>query len=367
MLPESTASPEASKTVKMLAIIEQRNTLSGCHADLTDKYLLLMLFKLGMDIAVIFLCCRKPFHSFLAMCSSSIVLADSLMVFLIAHIWFLGPERYPVSLCFLMAYASAAYGALPLPIICLGLLDYFLEDTYLSNQRACCKFLRNAVLTLLVWMLAVIYTFWSVQPDLMEMDFENGIKALVCEVEESTLIDYLILGVFAAVIFTMLPFWSMIPQWMKEAERLSEAREERDNQSSDLLFTSTCNTETKIGEENYLQDTVQMCPPLWASLTMGFGAFWMPYLSVSVACLIFGFAVPSYITVNLLWLECTNSLLMGVVFWVKSKKQGPYSNLPENVCMWHVYWHLSKGAQHRQLPMAVFNPSKEKRNTLLYV
>ncbi|XP_078110780.1 putative G-protein coupled receptor 160 [Sander vitreus] len=366
MLPKSVACLETSYTVKMLAEFKQWDVASGCHTDNTYMYLILVLFKLGMDAMVLYLCYRKRNTSFLSMCSLSIILADLVMVFFIASIFFLGPERYLASLCFFLSNASATYGALPLPIMCLGLLDYCLEDTSLGNQSALCKFLRNVVLTLLVWMLAVINPFGSVNSDLIEVDYKKGITFIVCELEESTLLTYMIVGLFTVVICIMLPFWSKIPQWMEKAVRLSDVSKERVNPSK-MLFTSTNCTETKIGEENYLEETIQPCPPLWASLTLSFGTFWMPYLTVTVACLIFGFDVPAYIAVNVLWLECTNSLLMGLVFWTKSNRQEPYSQLPENVCLWHIYWHLSKGTGQQQLPIAVFNPSEGKRKTLLDV
>lgn len=362
MLRDSAASLETG--VKMLGIIEQKDVESGCHVDNADKYLLLILCKFVLDIMAFYLCCRKLHTSFLNMCSLSILLADLVMVGSLASMWFLGPERYLVSLCFILAKASATYEALPAPVMCLGLLDYLLENTHLSKQSTFCKFLRNAVLTLLVWMLAVIHSFVDVSSDLMELD-HGSIQALVCEVRESEVIGYFVWGLFIAVICIMLPFRSMIPQWVKEADRLCEAREEQENRSG-LSFTSTKCLETKGGEESYPEETVQPCPPLWFSLTLGFSLIWMPYLTVSVACLLFGFAVPAYISVNLLWLGCLNSMLSGLVFWTNSETRGPYSQLPENVCMWHIYWQWSKRKQ-QQHPIAVFNPLKEKRNTLLYV
>lgn len=366
MLLECPASPETGDTIKMLAIIEQWENGSGCHTDNTVKYLYLMLLKLGLDTVVFYLCCRTLYTSFLNMCGLSIVLADLGMTFLMGTAVFLGAERSLVSPCFLLSNASVTYGALPLPMMVLGLLDYCFEDTCLGNQSALCKFLRNTVLTLLVWMLAVIYSFGSVKAELLELDYATGIKALVCNVEESTLITYLSVGLFTAVFCTTLPFWSSIPQWVKEADRMSEEREEQDNQRSDLFASTNC-TKTKSGGENYPEKTTRPQLPLWISLILGFGTFWMPYLAVSVACLFFGFGVPAYITVNILWLECTNSLVMGMVFWAKSKTLGPYSHLPENVCLWKVYWHLSQGTEQQQLPVAVFNPSKGRRNRLLNV
>ncbi|XP_071331830.1 probable G-protein coupled receptor 160 [Trachinotus anak] len=363
MQPETLST---SDSVKMLAIVEQWEKISGCHTDNTEKYLLLLLFKLGLDAMVFYLCCRKLHTSFLNMCSMSIILAEVLAVFCITAVWFLGVERSLVSTCFFLAHTSATFGAVPLPMICLGLFDYCIEGTSIGKQSTFSKVLRNVVLTLLVWMLAVIYSLSPVKAKLIELDYATGIKAVVCEVEESTLVPYFNLGLFTTIIFTMLPFWSRISQWVKEADRISELREEQENQRSDL-FISTPSTETKSGKENCLEESIRPRPPLWFSLTLGFTTIWMPYLVVSVICLALDYGVPSYISVNLLWLECTNSLLGGVVFWVKSKSLGPYSHLPENVCLWHVYWHLSKGTWQQQLPTGVFNPSKRKRNSLLYV
>lgn len=365
MLLKLPASLQTIHTVKMLSIIQKWEGESGCHTDKIKQYLLLILLKAGLDAAVMYLCRRKLHTSFLNTCSLSFVLADTVMAFLMATVWFLGIERSLVPPCFLLAYASATYAALPLPMMYLGLIDYYLEDTCLGNQSAFYKSLKNVILTLLVWMLAGIYCFGSVTGELMELDYVAGIKALVCEVEESTFITYFVLVIFAAVICAMVPFCPSIPQWVCEADRLSEAGKLHENQRSDLFLTSTPCAETKRGEENDLEGPVQPRPALWLSLTLGFSVFWMPYLTLSVACLVFGFGVPAYITVNVLWLECTNSLLVGVIFWAKSDTLGPYNRLPENVCSWHICWHLSKGTPQQDI--AVFNPSRGKRNTLLSV
>ncbi|XP_075950358.1 putative G-protein coupled receptor 160 [Anarhichas minor] len=366
MLHELITHQKTSNTVKMLDIVTQTDVVSGCHTDNTDRYLGIMLIKVVLDIVVLFFSSRKLSTSFLSMCSLSIALADSVMVLLFSSLLFLGPERYFVSLCFILANASAIYEALPLPLMCLGLLDCCLEGTYLGKQSTFSKFLRHTALTLLVWILAVIYSFGSVESDLMKLDYRERPSVVVCEVRESTLINYFILGLFSAVGCTKLPFCSMTPKWVGEANRISEAREEPENQSSDLLFTSTDCTETKGIEENPPEETVNPRPPLWFSLILGFSLTWMLYLVMSVVCILLSFGVPAYITVNLLWVECTNSFLTGVMFWANSNKQGPYS-LPENVCPWPIYWHLSKGTRQQPFPAAVSNLSKEKSHTLLYV
>lgn len=354
-----------TQIIKMLAIIEQWEVGSGCHMDNTLKYVLLLFFKLVLDTAVFYLCNRKLYGSILSMCSLSIILADLVMVFCLAAVWFLGPDNSPVPLCSLLANASTTYGGLPLPMMFLGFLDYYLHDTYLWKQSALCKYLKYTALTLLGWILAIMYTFSSVKAELMELEYMAWIKALVCEVEESQLINYFILALFIGIICAMLPFFPRIPLWLRKADRLSEEREKQGDQKSFLLVSTHCK-EPNLSEE-YLEPSFSPPPPLWLSLMLGFAVFWMPYLTISVACLLFGFGVPAYITVNVLWLECTNSFLMGVVFWAKSNMQGPYSHLPENVCSWNVYWHLSKGTGQQQLSVVVFNPSKAKRSSLFYV
>ncbi len=364
MLPESLSCKGTTQPVKMLAIMEQWEVVSGSHTDNTEKYVFLVLFKLVMDAVVFYLCHQKRMTSFLNMCSLSIILADMVMVVLLATAWLFGAERSPVSLCLVLANASAIYAALPLPVMILGFLDYSLVDTSICNHSAFCKFLRNAVLTLLGWTLAVIYSFGFVKAELMELRDSPQIIGLVCDVQESRLISSFVLVLFIAVICAVLPFWPTVPQWVKDADRLSEARDEHEIQKSDLFISTNC-TERSL-EKNSLENILPR-PPLWLSFTLGFGVFWMPYLAISVTCLVLDFGAPAYITVNTLWLECVNSLLMGFVFWAKSNVRGPYSHLPENVCLWHVYWHLSKGTQQPQLPVAVFNPSKGKRATLFYV
>lgn len=350
--------------MKMLAITEEWEVGEDYHTVNTDKYVLLTLLKLGLDMTTYVLCSRKSFVSLLSMCSLSIVLADWAMVLTLAVVWFLGPDKTPVPLCSLLAIASTTYEALPLPMTFLGLQDYYLCDTRGHKHSISWKKPRGVLLTLLVWMAALIYSFCFVEAKTVEVDVTTKTMALACEVKESTVVTCFILITFTVVLCAALPYFSSIPQWLEEVDQLSKTREEKDNQTSDFLVVSSKHTETKFSEEDQEKPNR---PPLWLSLVLAFAVFWMPYLSTSAMCLLLGFGVPAYITINVLWLECTNSLLMGVVFWANSDLQGPYCNLPENVCLWRVHWYLSRGTWKQQQPNAVFNPSKAKREMLFYV
>lgn len=346
----------------MLAVLDEVEVASGFHTDNTDKYLQLVLFKLLLDAAAFYLCSHKLYTYIFPVCSLSIVVADLVLTCSLAGVWFVGADRSPVPLCFLLATASATYGALPLPVMFLGLLDYCLHTSYLCNHSTSCKYMRNATLVSLGWLLALIYSQSSVKAEAREL-IRPQLKALVCEVDESMPISLFGLTVFTAFVCVMLPFLQRVPRWVKEVDMLSEAREEQKSHSSDLFIATHCEKQ----KEQRLVRTYSEQPPLWISLALCFGTFWIPYLTISAVCLLFDLGVPSYITVNVLWLECTNSFFMGFIFWTKSNKEGPYSQLPDNVCLWNVYWHLSNGTRDQGLPIAVFNPSKVKRSSLFFV
>lgn len=346
----------------MLAVLDQVEVASGFHTDNTDKYLQLMLFKLLLDAAAFYLCSQKSYTYVFTVCSLSIVVADVVLTCSLAGVWLVGADRSPVALCFLLATASATYGALPLPFMFLGLLDYYLHASYLCNHSTSCKSLRNVALVSLGWLLALIYSQSSVSAEAREL-IQPQLKSLVCEVDESMPTSVFGLTVFAALVCVMLPFLPRVPRWVKEADRLSQMREEQRSHSSDLFIATDCEEQ----KHQHLVRTYWKRPPLWISLALGFGTFWIPYLTISAGCLLFDLGVPSYITVNVLWLECTNSFLMGFIFWTKSSKEGPYSQLPDNVCLWNVYWHLSNNARDQGLPIAVFNPLKAKRSSLFLV
>uniref|UniRef100_A0A8C6PY60 G protein-coupled receptor 160 n=1 Tax=Nothobranchius furzeri TaxID=105023 RepID=A0A8C6PY60_NOTFU len=273
------------------------------HSNNVAKYFFLLLFKLLLDTAVLYTCRPKRFIHFLNVCSLSIVIADFLLTVSMGVAWIVGGERSFVSACFLLANASVTYGAIPLPMICLGLIDYCLEETCMSKHTACYKLLRNVIFTLLVWIIALVHSFSSFHEKPVLLDYIPGKKTLVCKVEESTMITVVILGLFFLTFFT-----------------------------TDLFLTSDWkyDMETFKGEEKHLEN-IGSLPPLWFSLMLGFMLFWMPYLIVILSCLLSGFAVPAHISVNLLWLECTNSFMVGLLFWVKSKTKGPHNHLPENV------------------------------------
>lgn len=344
-------------SVKMLAVLEEWNGEGGVHVDNTSRYLYLILFKLGLDTTILYLCWRRLHSSFLSMCGLSIVLADALMVVSLATVWFLNPSKSPVSVCFILALFSAAFSVLPLPMLSLGVFDYFTQDKCYANHRPLWMTLRNMALALLVWLLAAVYSYVTATNYQMEIEHYGGLKAVVCEVQESPLVNYLVVGLLMVIICSLLPHYSAIPAWHRKATWLSDQRDQPNHiQKSDLLHSTAGPIRHEDAEAEALVKTAQRPPALWISLMLGFASVWLPYLCLSVLFVLLGFGIPAYIMINLLWLECTNSLLVGVVFWVKSQWWGQYNRLPDDVCMWRTYLHLSRATDAYQRTL---HPSHE--------
>lgn len=328
----------------MLAILEEWKGDDGCHVDNTPRYLFLILFKLGLDTSILHICWRRLHTSYLSVCGLSIVLADALMALSLTMVWTLNPLKAPVSVCFLLAHSSAVFSVLPLPMIGLGLLDYFLRDRCMAKRRPIWMLLRNTALALLVWLLAALYSYKTTSSNEMEITHFGGLIALVCEVHESQLVNYFVVGLLLGTICALLPHISAIPEWYRMANLLSEQREKPCHiKKSDLLHNTTGQIGDEDAEANPRVETTQQPPCLWISLVLGFASVWLPYLFLSTIFVFLGVGIPTYVMINLLWLECTNCLLVGVVFWLNSKELGQYSHLPDEVCMWRTYLHLSRG------------------------
>uniref|UniRef100_A0A8C7QM02 Uncharacterized protein n=1 Tax=Oncorhynchus mykiss TaxID=8022 RepID=A0A8C7QM02_ONCMY len=262
------------KSFNMLAIIESWEEEGSYYEDSTGQFLFILLLKVGLDCLVLSMCLRWLHTSFMGVCGLSVFLVDVVLLCAVAAVWFLGPARSPVSICFLLAHASAVFNALPLPMLSLGLLDYASEPRYTTCHDAPCRDLWNYSLTLLVWVLAGVHSCCSAVTNLLEVEYEGGRNALGCTVQESVFVVHFSVGISVAICCVMLLHYKQMPLWLKEANR----------------------------------------PPLYLSLTLDFGTTWASYLVMCIACELLSLAVPAYISINLLWLECANSVLVGLVF-----------------------------------------------------
>lgn len=353
---------------QMMAIVKlwSNSELHGPR-DNTLHYVFLMLCKLALDAGVLFLCRRRRRVTFGTVCGFSLVMADALLLGSLATVWFLGPAKSPVTLCFLLAHGSTTYSALPLPVLGLTLLldnvpNHGDVETRPSRTRKVLRVLRDCALVLVVWVLAGLCCTSS---NLLDLELSGGqggaTRALVCPVQESALVTGACLGLSLAACCVLLPHCSKLPCWYREANRLAVQRDSSavTGPSSDLLFVHNFFFKENRAE---VPELVGERPRMGVSMTMAFVSVWMPYLMVSSACFLLGYGVPANVQVNLLWLECSNSLLAALWFWLRSNRLGPYCQPYDKTCMYSIYWHLSQepGSLQRQekQPLAVVSSSE---------
>ncbi|KAK0151255.1 hypothetical protein N1851_007607 [Merluccius polli] len=270
----------------MLAILEDWR-----HMDNTSQW--------ALDSASLYVCWRRLHTSFLSVCGVSVVLADTLMSFMLVIAWLLNLLKAPVWVCFLLAHFSAVFSMLPLPMLVLGFLDYFLHDRCSANHKPVWLLRKNIALASLVWLLTLVSSYGTANSNQLEIVHFGELKCLLDQ--------------------------------------------PHDILKSDLLL----NTAGPIGNEDAaakaLAEIAQQPPSLWISFMLGFASVWLPYLILSTLFVLLGLGIPAYIAVNMLWLECTNTLLVGLVFWLKSNESGQY-NLQDDVCLLRVFFYLSRRA-----------------------
>ena len=359
--------PLAQETqgLKMLAVIEEWK-VDDRHVNNTSRYLFLVLFKLSMDTTILYICRQRLHTYFLSLCSLSVVLADAVLLLFMTMAWF-NPLKSPMSVCFLLAYFSTVFSMLPLPMLGLGLLDYLFHDRCSANQRPVIRLLRNTAMALLVWLVAAVYSYETTTSSQKEIEHFGGLKALVCEVQESVTVNVFVISLLIVTICALLPHYTTIPAWHRRANWLSDQRDKPPHiQKSDLQRNAGSQDAQEDAAKKALVETTQQPPSLCVSLTLGFASVWLPYLFMSVIFVLLNLGIPAYIAINLLWMECTNSLLVGVVFWLRSAESGQYNNLPDNICMCRTYLHLSRGtdAGHENFNVSQWNRSEGPTNTV---
>ncbi|KAM9408001.1 uncharacterized protein ACWYII_027764 [Salvelinus alpinus] len=90
---------------------------------------------------------------------------------------------------------------------------------------------------LLVWALAGVRSCYSAVTNLIEVEYERGRNALGCAVQESVFMVHFSVGICVAIACVLLPHYKQLSSWLKEANRLSEQRDDvNPTVHSDLSF-----------------------------------------------------------------------------------------------------------------------------------
>lgn len=306
---------------------------ASCVQDNTLHYLLLLLFKVGLNVLILASCFRSLRGSFMGISGASLCLADVLLLCCIAYVWLCGRDSEStgsVSMCFLLAHASAIYAFLPLPVLLLGLLDHALHLQLSCQQAQTVRLPTCRVLVLLVWLLAALHSYWNTDTAVEEVTEEGRPVALLCGVRGSAVVLASCMLLSVAVVCVLLLSCHRESLW-----------------TGHLATSLPQDGKRPISEQGEVWVTpgraVRQARPLSLNLALGFALNWTPFLLINIACMLLGFATPSYIMVNLLWLLCANSAMVVTVFWYKGDQLGYGAKLPDDTCMWTLNWHTEPG------------------------
>lgn len=323
----------------MMAVLQEED--ENCTQDATLQYLLLLLSKVALNSLVLSFWLRSIPKTLLGVCSISIYLADLLLICSISWAWlFLQNHGIHEVVCFSLSHSSTVYSLLPMPVLLAGALDCLINQHVGFGQRSWCRTAVHGVVVLLMWILACLYSFCYTNTDLLTIQYKEGVRALVCSVQGAESVSQFSLYLFLALGFTLLFHCRKLPRWVRLANKM--AKQQTDSITiSDLAFSRSLEKLESGSVEEAHTDKQQDRPSLSMSLVLCFALNWTPYLLMSVVCDFLGFAVPAYASVNLLWAACANSLLVGLAFWYRSNKHGPFCTLPDDICPWSFYWYLS--------------------------
>ncbi|KTF88333.1 hypothetical protein cypCar_00002184 [Cyprinus carpio] len=318
----------------MMAIIWSPGVNENFPHDETLHYLLILCSKVALNTFVLSFWRHSILKSLLGLCSVSMYVADVLLVSAVTGAW-LFKEHLPTttSMCFILAHGSAVYALLPLPILIAGALDYtsypHLDVSSSSWRRSVCY----CTVVVLLWAFACCYTYNYTDTQPMEI-YKDNARLLVCRVHGSTVVFQFSMQISISVGLILLFYFKTTIGWIRKANKLKN--------TAFALEKDQLLPYNQVGEGGN-SETQESSPPLFVSLTLGFALNWIPYLLMCLVCAFLGFVVPAYASVNLLWMACANSLLVGIAFWFRSARTGPLRKFPDDTCLWNIYWHLGKG------------------------
>lgn len=320
----------SSSSPMMMAIIWPKGINEKLPHDETLQYLLILCTKVVLNTFVLSLWRHSILKSLLGICSVSMYAADVLLVCAVFGAW-LFKEHVPTStsMCFILAHGSTVYALLPLPILIAGAFDY---ASYPNLDITCSSWSRvgsYCIMVVLMWASAIVYTYHYTDTQPTEV-YKDKLRLLVCRVHGSTAVFQFNMQISIGVGLILLLYCKKLIGWLSRANKLAELRNTAFVPDQDFPYCQ-------------FGDCGNGSPPLFVSLTLGFAVNWTPYLLMCLTFAMVRFDVPAYASVNLLWMACANSVLVGIAFWFRSDRTGPYGKLPDDTCFWNIYWQLSKG------------------------
>ncbi|XP_048879896.1 uncharacterized protein LOC125748106 [Brienomyrus brachyistius] len=300
----------------------------------TLQFILILLLKVFLNLLVAVSCFSSLRRSLMGYMAHSVILADGLLLSVVTIPWLLGEHVDTAQcMCFVLAHASTIYSVLPLPVLLLGTLEHvshLLLGAPLTDTR---RGLAYSMLVLLLWALACLYSssvtntvVWHIHP------------YQLCMIHESSVVTYFSIGLCLLTLCVLITFRQEATVWIRESHKYTDSCPTLKH--SDLTFTYKKVQDLHIEGVSPAfswtgQDRMNGSAFL-LSLVFGFATSWGPFLFITTAFWLLDFNAPSYISFNLLWLMCANSLVVGVIFASCGKASGLSVLTLDEICDWEM-------------------------------
>ncbi|KAL4622566.1 putative G-protein coupled receptor 160 isoform X1 [Arapaima gigas] len=345
-------------SVRMVSILGMWEGHGGPRQDNTLQSMFTLFLKVVLNMLTAIHCSRNLQKSFMGLSAISLFLADCLLLVGMMIIWILTDHiNTEDAECFILAHASTIYSMLPLPILLLGILDHFT-----SHPMSAFKMLSCSMQVLAIWALTCLYSYFITNTGVSEHWYDRRYQ--LCTVQESFIVMYFCSGLSLVIVCILLLYYQEAFSWVKNTYEHSTSLPALFQ--SDLHFTYMKLRDTP--EEDLasfkLEDKQARQATLLLSLILGFSANWAPFLFFTTAFWFLGFSAPSFVSVNILWLLCANSMVVGVAFRFRKEGSGLYTTDADGICDWKLYWKVS---HQGSFPQNVYKISIEAKTTILLI
>uniref|UniRef100_A0A8C9RIG7 Uncharacterized protein n=1 Tax=Scleropages formosus TaxID=113540 RepID=A0A8C9RIG7_SCLFO len=278
----------------------------GPMQDNTLQFVFILFLKVILNVLTVVLCSRTLRKSFMGLTAISLFLVDCLLFLGMVIIWLLRHHIKTTDFrCFILAHASTVYAVLPLPVLLLGILDPF-------GTNPTFKTFIHSMEILVTWSMSCVYSYFITNTAVIEVHYDHIYQ--LCTMQDSSLVMSFCSGVSLLIVCIVLLCCQEVSSLLKEVFKDT-------NSSPDPLRTRQ--------------------PTLLLGLILGFSANWAPFLFINTVCWLLDFNVPSYVSVNILWLLCVNSFIVRTTFFFRREKLSLCFLDADIICDWKPYWKLS--------------------------
>ncbi|XP_056628707.1 probable G-protein coupled receptor 160 isoform X2 [Triplophysa dalaica] len=307
----------------MMGLLSSSGFTGNSSHDETLQYLIILGSKVTLNTLVLLFWTSGLHRSLLGIFSISMYVADVMLASSVFYVWHF-IESTSSSMCFILAHASTVYAILPLPILVAGALDYATYPVPVAGRSRQRRTVVYCITAALLWASACMcsYRYTDAHP----IEIHKDVKILACRVHGATVVSHFCAELSVVVGVVLLLHQKNLIGWIRRAHQ---------------MWDCAVLEKGRLASYGPLVEGGDS-PSLFVGLTLVFAVTWMPYLIISVAFDLVGLAVPAYASINLLWMACANSALAGTAIWCQSDRAGPFLNVPDDICLWDVYWHLSK-------------------------